>query len=107
MNGTEDTYRMNPAEDTAEEDTRPVIVRAEQTCFGCPAQWDAWDEEGRYWYLRFRFGYGSAECAGTPERWDTGSVLTGKLSFRDDDDMAGVISLEEFCERAGLELRLT
>lgn len=36
------------------------IVKAHQTCYACPSQWDAWDEEGNYWYLRFRHGYGSA-----------------------------------------------
>jgi hypothetical protein len=84
----------------AERERRPVIVRAVQTCVGCPALWDAWDEDGNYWAFRFRNGHGAAQ------RGETGPGPHAGLSFDDDDDMAGVISLEEFCERVGLELRL-
>jgi len=33
------------------------IVRAERTCFACPSQWDMWDDQGNYIYVRFRHGY--------------------------------------------------
>jgi hypothetical protein len=35
-----------------------ILVRAVQTCPAAPSQWDAWDLDGRYWYLRYRSGHG-------------------------------------------------
>lgn len=72
------------------------IVRAIQTCWACPAQWDAWDETGRYWYFRFRSGQGSAECETGERRY-----------FSEGDGLDGYIELEDFCELAGLELNLS
>lgn len=36
---------------------KPRIVKLEMTCGGCPMQWDAWDSEGVYYYIRERHGY--------------------------------------------------
>ena len=33
-----------------------IITRIIKTCIACPTQWDAWDIEGSYYYIRFRFG---------------------------------------------------
>jgi hypothetical protein len=88
---------------------QPVIVRAVQTCDACPSQWDAWDAEGAYWYLRYRFGQGTARQAGA-EGGSTGRDGEGEpgrvLSFRHGDPLDGSISLEEFCVHAGLRLEL-
>lgn len=79
---------------------RPVIVRAVQTC-GAPVMWDAWDEDGSHWALRFRFGRGDAQ------RGNAGPGPGAGLSFEHEGGTwVDNISLEEFCERAGLELRL-
>lgn len=91
----------------AEGAARPVIVRANQTCFACPAQWDAWGADGSQYYLRYRHSFGSAERVrrGTDE-WLDGDRRETVGEFETDETDGGVISLEEFCERAGLELRL-
>ena len=72
-----------------------ILVRAVQTCGGCPSQWDAWDLDGRYWYLRFRHGYGTMSrdyfTEDAPLSFDAGC-----------DGLDGVIGLEDFCERAGV-----
>lgn len=103
MNGTAD-YKMNPAEATA----RLILVRVEQTCFACPAQWDAWDADGSQYYLRYRHSFGSAERVRRgADEWLDGDRREPVGEFETDEDDGGVISLEEFCERAGLELRLT
>ena len=34
-----------------------TITKMILTCFGCPSQWDGWDEDGAYFYFRFRHGY--------------------------------------------------
>lgn len=28
-----------------------------RTCSACPSQWDAYDEDGRYYYIRYRSGW--------------------------------------------------
>lgn len=71
------------------------IVKAHQTSWGCPSQWDTWDEEGNYWYLRFRFGHGSASPG--VDRPDT-------YTFSAYSSLDGVIGLEEFCHLAGIDL---
>lgn len=69
-----------------------ILVRAVQTCAAYPSQWDAWDLDGRYWYLRYRSG------RGTMAR----DYLSDTLSFTCDDGPHGEISLEEFCKRIGV-----
>ena len=77
--------------------TRPqiILVRAVQTCGACPSQWDAWDLNGRAWYLRYRHGHGTI---GPDPCEDT-------LTFSTGGPLDGVISLEEFCEKAGVAWR--
>lgn len=39
-------------------DQKPIrITKLVQTCGACPAQWDAWDEDGTYYYIRYRSGW--------------------------------------------------
>ncbi|MEU7416723.1 hypothetical protein [Streptomyces antibioticus] len=71
-----------------------VLARSVQTCFGCPSQWDAWTSDGKYLYLRFRWGSGTVDN-------DQGETIA---SFDTDDKWAGVIDLDEFCACAGLQL---
>lgn len=84
-----------------------VIVRAVQTCGACPAQWDAWDDQGRYWYLRYRYGRGSAEQY-ADEAWyeDRDAQPAAVAEFECGGSLDGSISLEEFAERAGMTLSL-
>lgn len=84
------------------------IVKAVQTCFGCPSQWDAWTDEGYYVYLRFRWGHGTASLyyGGDADDVDLWQGPDEFLDFRTDHPLDGVISLLDFCERAGIELEL-
>jgi hypothetical protein len=100
-----------------------TIVKAVQTSIACPAQWDMWDESGNYYYARFRSGsasviqYEDEDWVGAPFLADpedgnmTGWAYRGNVKFigfvahfTDEDEYRGWISLEEFCERAGLAL---
>lgn len=105
-----------------------TIIMAVQTSMACPSQWDAWDEAGNYYYLRFRHGYGAVRRYQTenwvdaPERADPdpedadhsrpgwalrlNSEYIGEVShfLHGEDENLGDISLEEFCGRAGLVL---
>lgn len=80
------------------------IVRAVQTSIACPCQWDAWDEEGNYYYLRFRHGHGSVEQYEN-EDWvnaEPGQWHRTISYFNNHDDP--IINLKEFAEEAGIEL---
>lgn len=79
-----------------------TIVRAVQTSVACPAQWDAWDAEGRYYYLRFRYGNGTVQAMDDSE--DRNYLADPVASFTDDDQWNGTIELEEFAQRAGIAL---
>lgn len=81
-----------------------VIVRAVQTCLACPSQWDAWDANGQYYYLRWRNERGSVDAFDDkdPSTWGPGQLGTiahwrGDLPWEDGE-------LQAFCDRAGLTL---
>ena len=82
------------------------IVKAIQTSIACPAQWDAWDEHGQYYYFRFRHGHGSitkyenADWVGAKPPQKREHVT----DFQVDDEWLGEISLEEFAMRTGIVL---
>jgi Domain of unknown function (DUF397) len=100
-----------------------VLVKVIQTGMACPSQWDAWDADGRYYYLRFRHGCGTVESAPTQELWRDecvempvseewpyggwswpGTDFLSRFDFETGEGLDGVISLEEFCERSGVKL---
>jgi hypothetical protein len=82
-----------------------IIVKAIQTCSACPSQWDAWDLDGNYWYLRYRHGQGTAERQPSPDP-ATWNSKPPNIAFEHGDLWDGCIELEEFCQRAGLNLAL-
>lgn len=85
------------------------LVKATQTSLACPSQWDAYDEDGNYWYLRYRYGCGYARCYGSVENFDE---LTDEqwrnptevLEFEHGHPLDGTITLDEFALRAGIAL---
>jgi hypothetical protein len=99
-----------------------TIVRAVQTCQACPSQWDAWDADGNYYYLRYRSGCGSVtqykseNWAGAPwvenpdesrpgwaKRANT-EFIADIAEFVHGDPLDGSITLEEFAALAGMSL---
>lgn len=72
------------------------LVKIEQTCTACPSQWDAWDEDGEYYYIRYRWGY-LYVCKGEvmgPFVWE-GSI---------GDGLDGFMTTEEMLAHTGMEL---
>lgn len=77
-----------------------TIVRAEQITAGCPAQWHAWDANGRYYYLRYRYGTGTVEADtvggqriatfSTYDPLDPGSALDGFIELHEFANLAGI-----------------
>jgi hypothetical protein len=91
---------------SAEQDAHgPVIVRAVCTCPAFPSQWDAWDDQGRYWYLRYRSGTGTAETQPNPDI-STWVLKTPEIVFAHGHPRDGEISLEEFAILTGITLAL-
>jgi hypothetical protein len=99
-----------------------TLVKAVQTAIACPSQWDAWDGDGNYYYLRYRYGYGEM-CQYQSENWvdapwrddiDKSVPGWGRLAnveyirtvaeFEHGDPLDGSISLEEFTRLAGVTL---
>lgn len=80
-----------------------TLTQVVQTCSACPSQWDAWDAEGRYYYLRYRSGIGTVESQPGPdvETWTDRPPLA---TFEHGDNLAGFISLTDFMALAGLTL---
>lgn len=79
--------------DIIDGEPRITLTRAVQTCYACPSQWDAWDADENYYYLRYRWGVGTVERDHRViAEFDTG------------DSLDGSIDLAEFARRAGLRL---
>ncbi|MEU1373010.1 hypothetical protein ABZ442_05010 [Streptomyces triculaminicus] len=79
-----------------------TLARVVETCSACPSQWDAWTVTGQYLYLRYRSGIGTVEeqPGPDPDTWeDLEPITTFGEPSRDGD-----ISIEAFCEAAGLVL---
>jgi hypothetical protein len=83
-----------------------TIVRAVQTCSICPSAWDAWDADGCYWSLYYRWGTGTAERQPSPDPDTWTPPLEAGISFSTGDPLDGTMELDEFCRRAGLALHL-
>lgn len=83
-----------------------ILVKIVQTCVACPSQWDAWDLDGNYWYLRYRHGHGTAERQRGPDPGTWTNVGAPDISFQPDGagHLDGSISLEDFCRHAGLNI---
>lgn len=84
------------------------IVKAVQTSFGAPSQWDTWTDDGRYLYLRYRHSWGTATFYPSSDvsTWDLHTAPAYSFDTeRGPHD--GDISLGEFCELAGIALTVT
>lgn len=97
-----------------------TLVRVVQTSMACPSQWDAWDADDNYYYLRYRHGYGemrqykSKDWVTAPFEYDEHSrvpffrqnpeYIATIAEFDYGDPLDGVIGLEDFARLAGIEL---
>lgn len=72
------------------------LVRIEQTCMACPSQWDAYDAEGNYYYIRYRWGFLSVT---------KGDVL-GERVFEAaiGDGLDGFMTTEEMLKHTGMTM---
>lgn len=84
----------------------PALTRVVQTCWGCPSQWNAWDADGQYYYLRYRSGRGTVETAASEEDYLDPETPPPVLvaNFNHGVPFDSDICLEEFLQRAGMRL---
>lgn len=80
------------------------LVRVEQTGTVSPSQWNAWDAEGNYYYLRYRYGKGSVWSAKSEEDLDASGNYDVVCEWSYGHSLDGYISLEEFARHSSLEL---
>lgn len=81
----------------------------------CPSQWEAYDADGNFYYLRYRHSYGAVEKSPSEELWRSGwdaetkqwenAEVVASFEWGPYED-CGEISLETFCEKAGIRLAL-
>lgn len=81
------------------------IIKAVQTCWACPSQWDAWTDNNKYLYLRYRSGHGTvkkfeSEAQSNKDFW-SGELIA---EFTYGNSLDGSIDLESFCKLANIEL---
>lgn len=82
---------------------KPVFTRIIRTCAACPSQWDAWDTDGRYYYLRYRYGVGTVTRHPSPNssQWTLAELNSPVAQFRHGDKFGGSMDLPEFLQRSG------
>lgn len=72
-----------------------TLVHLEQTCEACPSQWDGWDAEGTYYYIRYRWGHLSVQnlpCA----------LNTYVYREQHGNDLDGFMTTEDMLRHTGL-----
>jgi hypothetical protein len=81
-----------------------TIVRAVQTSVACPSQWDAWDGQGQFWYLRYRHAHGEARRYAEGPDWYRGThgdPLEQHRADYGDSPWDGETTLPELCAQLG------
>jgi len=74
---------------------RPQVTTFKQTCSACPSQWEGKLADGRWLYVRYRWGN---LRVGIGEDWPTAIMNSSHRPIIDEDlgdDLAGVLTTEE------------
>lgn len=73
-----------------------TLIRLEQTCWACPSQWNVWDVDGTYYYIRFRWG------RLTVDKGEVGAptIFDSQIS----DEMDGLLGTDEMLAATGMRL---
>ena len=85
------------------------LVKLVQTCTACPSQWDAWDEDGNYVYIRYRHGHLSVESHTDKAGFYThGGPWTDYAIFEAyvGDGLDGYMETEEMLKLIGAEFEV-
>lgn len=77
------------------------MVRLLRTCWACPSQWDAWDADGKQYYIRYRHGWFSVEAVSGPNWVYDDSEPRSIIEMDHGDDDGGVMDDAEMIELTG------
>lgn len=81
------------------------LIRVVQEGIAAPSQWNAWDEDGLYYYLRYRHGKGTVHQEPSE---DTGTWSYNNESmvryFKYGDELDGYLTLKHFAELADIDI---
>ena len=72
---------------------RPRVVTLTQTCGACPSQWEGTTDDGRYVYIRYRWGLLTAGIGDSIDE----AVADYRLSKQCGDELDGAISQTAMC----------
>lgn len=82
-----------------------VLARVVRTCVAVPSQWNAWTVDGQYLYLRYRSGIGTVDAYDIEDSDAWTRIPDGAVArFDTGDPLDGEMDIEEFCQRASLQL---
>lgn len=85
--------------------TLATLKKINQTSAACPSQWDAWDVEGNYYYIRYRWGILTVDKAASQDEWTARTWFSGVIFDKDvGDDLDGFMTLSDMLGHTGLEL---
>lgn len=76
-----------------------ILRELEQTCWACPSQWEGKTDEGKYVYVRYRWGILSVGFG--KDEW--AAVDDSKSIGQYGDWLDGVMTTEEMLEHTGFE----
>lgn len=78
------------------------LAKLVKTLSACPSQWDGWDADGNYYYVRYRHGWLYVEKSPNYDAWwDHEHERIYDEIITDEDD--GVMSTKEMLQYTGLE----
>lgn len=83
--------------DTKQTNNTPLVVELNRTCHACPSQWEGQTEDGKHVYIRYRWGFLSAQV-GTENIYGAshGDSLHGEMS--NEDMMKALSSVLRFAD---------
>lgn len=71
-----------------------VLTKLESLYTSCPEQWEGWDVDGKYYYIRYRYGYLSVT---NNESYNSIDYFGKQIG----DEMDGCMSTEDMLEHTG------
>lgn len=78
------------------------LVKLEQTCYGCPSQWEGRTDNDEPIYIRYRYGYLSVDLG--PKGGDINSAVSGKEVFGKQigEDLDGDLSEKNMLKQSNI-----
>mgnify|MGYP003394749053 CR=1 FL=1 len=84
------------------------VTQITNTCFACPAHWEGRTDDGKYVYIRYRWGHLSVRVHANEDKFEIddlypfdetiGNEFDGVMSYEElRDKVKDVVELPEYC----------